>query len=438
MALTVDRAVQADRRYLAEELVHLAARHRLLSMYLPRFMGGSFSGSVLGLFPVLEELAAVDPGFVGLIGGHHLGLTALALSFNFRLMDRVAGLVVRGEQTGRPFLIDCAITEPGAGSDVEEEDLFPRADLCTRARAVPGGAVLSGRKCFISTGHLADWHLVIIPYDRTHPLDKIGLFLVPKNSPGFSLGALEEKMGQKAAPASELVFDDCFVPSDMIVTQPGDLPPGRGEALLHGVLGITRTAVGAMGAGMARGAFEIALDFAAWHRVRGRRMIDRQGVQETLIRMLARVHQARAVYLEAAFALCSAFLPAQIPGFLNSALYARLYRTRFLTRLRHHAWFRRRAYRLFAGRPVTDHQRVQFYSSLAKVTGTDAGLANAHQALDLMGEAGSRHENGAEKLFRDAKLGQIYEGANELNRLHMFKHFLARDLGVDVFGTDPK
>lgn len=79
-------------------------------------------------------------------------------------------------------------------------------------------------------------------------------------------------------------------------------------------------------------------------------------------------------------------------------------------------------------------QRIQFYSSLAKVACSDLAMETCRLALEMMGATGVRHGAGAEKLFRDAKLCQIFEGTNQLNRLHMFKHFVARDVpGLSVF-----
>ena len=85
-------------------------------------------------------------------------------------------------------------------------------------------------------------------------------------------------------------------------------------------------------------------------------------------------------------------------------------------------------------RPIEGTQRIQYLSSLAKVVGSDMGMKNCHLMLELMGAAGVRHESGAEKIFRDAKLIQIFEGTNQLNRLNQFKNFIARDYpGLDIF-----
>ncbi len=85
-------------------------------------------------------------------------------------------------------------------------------------------------------------------------------------------------------------------------------------------------------------------------------------------------------------------------------------------------------------KPMHEIQRLQFYSSMAKVAGSDAGMENCHQAIEMMGEYGLRHDVGVEKMFRDIKLCQIFEGTNQLNRLNMFKHYIARNIpGLNPF-----
>lgn len=435
LVLPTDLMIQKDPHALATDMLALAVRHRLLSRNIPRFMGGHSSGVLWSLNPCMEEAATVEPAFLtGLLGGQGLGTASLLFTQNFRIIEWFFEEVVRHESQGRPFLIDTAITEPMAGTDVEEIDLMPHARLITRARRVNGGALLNGRKCFITGGHVADWHLVLAPFDPKDPVGTLTMFLVPRDAPGFSLGRIEEKMGHKAGPASELIFEECFVPEEHVVFSASELPPDRRDLLLGLVLGMTRISVGATGAGIARGAFEIALSFAKRHRWRGKTIIAQQWAQEALTDMLGNVYKARAVYLEATHVLLSRFLPGEIPWVVNTAAFGKIYRSLPFRKLRHSQAFRHFMIRREAGRPRPEMERLQFYSSLAKVVGTDVGMENCHRALELMGHTGLRHDAGAEKLFRDAKLCQIFEGTNQLNRLNMFKHFIARDIpGLETF-----
>ncbi|MFH1137449.1 MAG: acyl-CoA dehydrogenase [Pseudomonadota bacterium] len=435
LVLRTDLAIQENPSRLASEMLDLAVRHRLLSRMAPRFLGGESSGVLWSLNPCAEESAAVEPAFqTGVLGGHGLGLAALLFTYNFRALDWVVEKSLAGEASGRPFLIDMAITEPGAGTDVEENELLPHARLMTSAKNASHGAILNGRKCFITGAHLASCHLVAAPFDLRDPAGTMSIFLVPGDSKGFSLGRLENKMGHKAGPAGELIFDDCFVPEENIVLDARAIPSDRRDWLVEMVLGLTRIVVGAVGTGVARGAFEIALSFAKNAGWKGRTIISRQWAQEVLTDMLMEVYKARAVYLEATQVLLTKFIPGETPRLLNNHWAARVYRHRWSRKIRYSRGLRRLLMWKESRRPLAERQRLRFYSSLAKVAGSDAGLENCHRALELMGRVGLRHEAGAEKLFRDAKLIQIFEGTNQLNRLNMFKNFIARDIpGLETF-----
>ena len=146
MVLEEDRKHLEDRNYLSWDLIRLAGRHGRLSNQMPKLMGGTGEGSLAFLTPVIEETASVDTAYCGLLGGHGLGLAALMLTLNMKVLTRIAKKIIDNENSERPFVIDCAITEPTAGSDVEEAELYPKARLMCQARRVEGGAVLNGRK----------------------------------------------------------------------------------------------------------------------------------------------------------------------------------------------------------------------------------------------------------------------------------------------------
>lgn len=426
LALRTDLELQRNPDALATELLDLAVRHHRFSRFVPGILGGESDSTLITPMITAEETAAVDAGFVGVLSGHGLGMAALAYTMNLKLLDWFAKETLRGEREGSPFLIDCAITEPGAGTDMEEVALLPHAQLVSEAKRVPGGALISGRKCFISGGHFATHHLVILPFDRKNPVESAAVFLVPSDAPGFSLGKLENKMGQKAGPASELVFEDCFVPDEHIVLDAGTLHGGSFEPMLLGVLGTTRIYVGAWATGIGRGAFEIALEFAKRTKFRGKTLIQHQFAQRALVDMFINVHKSRSVYLEAMFALMNASGGAGAPAFTSAPWFQALFQSYPVRKVRHSD--RLRKIMMDRAVPKLDAlRRVQFYSSLAKVVGSDLAMENCHRALELMGAVGIRHGAGAEKLFRDAKLCQIFEGTNQLNRLHMFQHFIKRD-----------
>ena len=434
LALASDLALQRDPSALATELLELALQHRRFTRFLPPLLGGWGDGTAIAPVVNAEETAAVDPGFVGVLSGHGLGMVALGCTMNLRVLDWFAARTVAGEKQRPAFLVDCAITEPNAGSDVEEAALVDHARLSCHAERVSDGAILRGRKCFISGGHFASHHVVIMPFDRHRARATMSVFLVPADTPGFSLGRLEHKMGQKAGPASELVFEDCLVPAENIVLDAERLGCEAFEPLLYAVLGATRIYVAAWATGIGRGAFEVALRFAQRTRYRGRSLLSQQFAQRCLIDMLANVHTSRAVYLQALATLLAANGGSGLPELTGSAWFRALYHSRLSRRLRHNPRVQRALLSRAAARDASTTARVQFQASLAKVVASDLAMQNCQRALELMGSAGLRHGAGAEKLFRDAKLCQIFEGTNQLNRLHMVQHALAgRGENVEVF-----
>jgi len=439
LSLEVDRKYHENPNYLPWEMVELAAKHRRLSSYIPKYLGGS--GEPMGVIgPVMEEQAATDCAFVGLLGGHGLGLVALMMTFNLKLIDKIIMEIVEGEKTMKPVMLSCAITEPSAGSDVEEEELYPKARLLCQAKRVPGGALLNGRKVFISTGHVAKYHVVLMPFDNKHPLETYAEFIVPSDSKGFALGRMEHKMGQRAGLASELIFEDCFVPEANIAMAVDDKFgksfPGQFPRLLKGVLGITRAAVGAWSTGTARGVTEHAIHFARSHKLKGKTMLNHQWVQAALTNMVMNVFMARAVYMESYFANMTNLKMGfdKIPSVLDNRFSAWLLKTRPYKAILHSALMRMLFLKNLVSAEKKQDQRVQYAASMAKVIGSDMAMENCHLALELCGEAGIRHELGMEKFFRDAKLLQIFEGTNQLNRLNIFNNYLGRHIpGVEVY-----
>ena len=439
--LEEDRKHAADHDHVSWDLLRLAGQHGRLSGFIPKIMGGT--GRAAGLsMPNTEEMAAVDTAYSGMLGGHGLGLVALMMTFNMKVLQRVAQNITAGEKSENPYVIDCAITEPTAGTDVEEIELYPRAKLGCQAKPAPGGALLNGRKVFISTGHMAADHVILMPFDVKDAVNTYGCFVVPTGAPGFSLGRLERKMGQRAGPASELIFEDCFVPQENIAMSALEFaePKYRGQfrALLETVLGVTRTAVGAMSTGAARGAFERALGLARTATHKGRTLIHQQWAQAILTNMFINVMTARSVYLEAQFALMSNLgmggAGAAMPGFMNTDFVRTVFQSGPVQKFFQSDWLRKKMLDRIIDLPADRNARIQTMSSMAKVVGSDAAMENCHLAVEFLSKAGLRHDRGIEKVFRDAKLLQIFEGTNQLNRLNIFKHTFARRLpGVEVF-----
>ncbi len=441
--LAIDAAVQDDPDYLASDFIREAARWRLFSRWLPRMFGGD-GWNFMSLYAFLEELSSVCVGLANVIGVHYLGVSTLTATWNARLMARVFADVCASERAGQPHLISLALTEPGAGTDMEETELIDRARIGTSAQRQPNGDYrLNGRKVFISNGHVSTWHMVVTCEDRHRPADT-GLVLAVRNGdPGFEFGTHENKMGQKACVASELVFSDCRVPNERVAYAPQDsarldvVHRDVVQTVIDYVVSSTRAGVGAFAAGVAFGSYRTARQYAAGKRLPCGRLIEQQWAQSLLAEMAKNAQLARQAWLESA---CANSMGGMFPFLLKAPVlqleryaFGPLYRgcSRLLMRL---PWVTHQQQLRYLKRyPRAQQYSVSGLASLAKFACSDLGMVNAGLALELMGADGLRHSQGAEKFLRDAKLLQIYEGTNQLNRINLFKCRLRLDPKVRVF-----
>ncbi len=439
----LDRKVQEDPEFLPHEFVEEANRWGLYTLWIPRIFGGK--GYNLPSFCYfIEEIASVCTAMSNLIGVHYLGVATLIATWNTRVIQRVFREVVAGEKNGKPCLISLALTEPGAGTDVEETDLMDRGNITCHARKVDGGYVVNGSKVFISNGHLSTWHMLFSFADLEKPSSNLVMLAVKTGIKGFSFGRKERKMGQKGCPASELIFDECFVPDENVCLDPKQamkLSRSQTETtmqLIDYVFSASRAGVGAFGTGVARGAFEAAIKFAAETEAEGKLLINHEWVQCLLSQMYRNVLISRYAYVESNYAngMDGMFKLLQLkpiyyltrytPSAVLKILVLPLMDSRLGT------WLMRK---IHCDRQTKEEiERTSGLGSMAKFTGTDAGVKNGQMALDLMGQAGLRQDQIAEKHLRDAKLMQIYEGTNQLNRINLFKCLVAKGFPqVSVF-----
>jgi alkylation response protein AidB-like acyl-CoA dehydrogenase len=275
---------------------------------------------------------------------------------------------------GRPDCMAFAITEPGAGSDVEETEGGAKAKLVTTVKYAPEkkGYILNGRKCFISDGAIAD-KVTVYAKIGDEGIESWTCFLVERGMPGFSVGRSERKMGQRASDASELIFDNVFVPNKNVV---GKLRSGWANN--RNVLNYSRPAVGSMALGHGRGAFERCLEFCRKTNLGPKRLIEYQDVQMELADMAISLWAARSMI-----------------------------------------WQSCRQFRCY-----------QSASASAKVFASDTAFKVCNQAMELMGDCGYLHAHGVERAWRDSRLTQIYEGTNQINRLALFEHHLSTDFSM--------
>ena len=324
-----------------------------------------------------EEFCAACGGLGLALLAHELGMAPLFASGDLRAL-RWMKRIYTEIKSGEPAIAAFAITEPGAGSDVEETQGAAKARIGCRARKVPGGWSISGTKVFISDGAVAKWITLFAALEK-EGVESWTCFLLDKGMKGLSVGRSERKMGQKAADASELVLEEVFVPKERII---GPLRGGWG--INRNVLNFSRPVVGAIALGIARGAFEKALEFCHNTRMGNRPLISYQDVQLELADMLIKLQAMRALIWQA--------MRYRIP--------------------------------------------FQTSGSITKVFCSDTAWEVCNQAMNLLGDHGFLHCQGVEKAARDARLTQIYEGTNQINRLAIVEGQLGAEFRIEDFYGD--
>jgi alkylation response protein AidB-like acyl-CoA dehydrogenase len=252
-------------------------------------------------------------------------------------------------------LVAFALTEANAGSDA--------AGIQTSARPEGSEYVLTGTKQWITNGGEAEIYTVIAMTDKSKGARGASAFIVEKGTSGFHFGKKEKKMGIRASSTRELIFDSCKIPKDNILGK-----EGLGFIVAMRTLDNSRTGVGAQGVGVAQGAFEEALKFARQRIQFGHPIIAFQAVQHMLADMATEIEAARA-------------LVYSIARYIDSG-----------------------------ARDVTKE------SAIAKVYATDMAMRVTTNAVQVMGGSGYMREYPVEKMMRDAKILQIYEGTNQIQR----------------------
>jgi alkylation response protein AidB-like acyl-CoA dehydrogenase len=377
-------ASEADRspeEYDPRPVLAEAGRRGFLSELMPWPLGRMPYRALWGgmAFPFIlkaEEFCAACGGIGLSLMAHDLGMAPLLLSGHVPTQLRWQWPINRANQRGDVRSVAFAITEPEAGSDVEESDGAAQAHYRTTAHKAGGGYVLNGQKTFISGGGHCDYVTVFAVLEsgdgRKAQVDTdFTGFIVEREREGFRVGRRERKLGQRACDASELFFDDVYVPQrNLIGTE------RSGWALNRNVLNYSRAPVGAIALGIARGAVEAATTFARKTRLGDRPLIAYQEVQLAVAEMWLDTMAMRGMLWQSA----RHFLPQQ------------------------------------------------GIAAAAKAYCGDTGFRVANRAMELLGDHGYLASHGVEKAMRDVRLNQIYEGTNQINRLAFIESFWESDL----------
>ncbi len=339
-----------EREEFPWDIVKKAHELGLMTYGFPEEYGGT-GADALTQCVVTEELAWGCAGITTAIGGTGLCATPIIISGTDAQKKKYLG---RFADTRKLTLGAYAITEPGAGSDV--------ASMRTTARKVDGGYVLNGTKQFITNGGLADVYVVFATVDPSQRADGICAFIVEKEM-GVQGGKRERKMGIRASTTAQIHLDDVFVPQENMLGEEGEGFLTAMRTFEH-----TRPDVAAMAVGIARAAFEYAMEYSQ-HR-------------EQFGRAIARF---------------------QAIGFMLADMATEIDAARLLT------W--RSAWMLDQGLPVNKE------ASMAKRFAADTAMKVTTDAVQIMGGVGYTRDYPTEKWMRDAKIMQIFEGTSQIQRV---------------------
>jgi alkylation response protein AidB-like acyl-CoA dehydrogenase len=313
---------------------------------------GGVSGSALTLIVAVEEISKFCATSSLILSVQSLGSLPIWLAGTEEQKRKYLPPLARGEK-----LAAYALTEPGSGSDA--------GGMRTRAIRRGDAYVINGSKTFITGGSVADTLVVFARTDQDGdtPARNISAFIVEKTMPGFKVGKLEKKLGIRGSPTAQLFFEDLAVPAENRI---GD--EGEGFKIALRVLDHSRPGIAAQALGIAEGAFDLARRYARERRQFGKPIAEFQGIQFMLADMATQIEAARVLTYAAGEAL--------------------------------------------------DRQRpeISVSSSMAKVFASDTAMRVTTDAVQILGGYGYLREFPAERMMRDAKITQIYEGTNEIQR----------------------
>lgn len=418
-AVELEQKVAADHHYFDWDLMRKACEYRFFSMIIPEAFEGQGMG-VLHMNAMAEELAVGCAGIASTIGVHSAGISCGLLSLNGYILEKYIRPVAQAEKRGEPILWGGAVTEPLAGTDIWDEDFLEKAKILTFAKKVPGGYKITGRKCFISNGSVARYVALAAATDKKAVRESWTVFIVDTESPGFCVGRVEHKMGQRASPAAELVLEDVFVPDECKIGT-----EGKAGWYITIYLAGSRGPVGAIGIGCARRALECLIDWARQKKTERGTMIDQQAIQLVIARISGEIEAARGLYVASCMA-CDKIFYNLLNAPLNKAALAVVPKS-LLTTGPMMALFGSEFYRGMANRilhKVVPDDRLAHMSRLAtaaKVIGSETGVRVCGEVARIMGPDAMDPRWPVEKAYRDAKLTMIYEGTNQANTITHFK-----------------
>ncbi len=335
------------------EIIKIMADSDLCGIYIPEAYGGSaemFGGGSMALAVATEELSKACGGVAVSFAANALGAMPILLSGSDEQKKKYLPDLASGKK-----LAAFALTESEAGSDA--------GGVKTKAVKDGDSYVLNGTKQWITNGGEAQIYTVIAQTDPSRGARGLTAFIVEEGTPGFSYGKKEDKMGIRASSTMELIFEDCRVPAENIISR-----EGYGFIVAMKTLNTSRPGVAAQAVGIAQGALDEAAKYASERVQFGQRIDSFQGIQFMLADMATQTEAARAL----------------------------VYST---------------ARMIDAG-----ERKYEKESAMAKVFASDVAMKVTTDAVQILGGYGYMKEYPVEKMMRDAKITQIYEGTNQIQR----------------------
>ncbi len=341
--------VDEEARFPAESVKKMA-KLGLMGAIFPEEYGGSGGGEMEAVI-IGEEISRVCASTATIVlAGMSLAGYPIYEFGNEEQRQQFVVPIAKGEK-----LACFALTEAGAGSDV--------AALETTATRHNGGYILNGTKIFITNGAEADITVVFATTDKALGHRGIASFIVEKDTPGFSVGKLEHKLGIRGSSTAELLFENCFVPE---ANRLGD--EGKGFRIALEAIDNSRICVAAQAVGIAQGAFDKALTYAKERQQFGQPIANFQAIQWMLADMATQIDAARLLTYRAAY-----FKDKGLP-FIKEA-------------------------------------------AMAKVFAAEVAMFVTTKAIQIYGGYGYVKDYPLERYFRDAKITEIYEGTSEMQRM---------------------
>lgn len=346
-----------EKQKFSRKLTQAMADQGYLGIIIPKEYGGSGAGALTYCLIIEEISKACAAQSVTMSLTNSLVAYPLMTYASEELKKKYLPAMASGEKLG------CfALTEPNAGSDSGNQE--------TTAVQDGDSWIINGSKIFISNGGVSDFALIIASTNRAAKIRGLSAFIIDKGTPGFTVGVKENKLGIRASDTAELVFSDCRVPKENLISS-----VGRGFRIAMDTLDGGRVGVGAQAIGIAKAAYEASLKYSRERKQFGSRIGDFQGIGHKLAEMQLEIETARLLTWKAAW------LKDNKKRFAKDAAMAKVYSSEMVTRV-------------------------------------------CHQAIQIHGGYGFIKDYPVERYYRDARILELYEGTSEVQRMVIASHVL--------------